>query len=401
MFVRPRLRHLLLPAGLVLASVLVTLGAIELVGRFLLAPLIARYSDNQALKQQLANPKDLGVISLYVPHHLYLYVTRPSYRSGDGKLRHNSLGCRAEEVPIPKPRGTYRVVALGGSTAYSTLVRENEETYTYKLEGLLNAWAARNKQSHAFEVLNCGVPGFTSAETLGRYIFALSEYEADLLIIQQGLNDVLPRSLPHLSRDYRHFSKTWEGFDPAKEGWFLTRLVHAARNRFTDSIWTQGISYVVRHPYWDERASGVVPENFTKNSPRIFAANTRYLIRLAAGDGARVLLLTEHLVTDATDRPTDWLPDGGIQAVLEHNRVLERLAREEGTLFLDLQAVLCGCGAIMPDGRHLNAAGETAKANAIFHSLRATKLAFRPIVTVVSGFQPHPPEDGDVPWNGR
>jgi len=146
-------------------------------------------------------------VSLYVPHHYYLYAPRPSYRSADGKVRHNSMGCRAEEVSLNKPAGVYLIVAVGGSTTYSTLVRENEEIYTYKLKKLLNDWSARAGSGWSFEVVNCGVPGYTSAENLTRYIFALSEYQADLIIVQQGINDALARPLPRLSRDYREFSR--------------------------------------------------------------------------------------------------------------------------------------------------------------------------------------------------
>lgn len=370
-------RRLVALTGIAVTSTALTLGALELVGRHLFTALLLRYSDDQALKLQLANPRDLGVVSLYSPHHYYLYATRPGYRSADAKVRHNAMGCRAEEVPLPKPAGVYRMLFLGGSTTYSTLIRANEATSAYKLERLLNGWSAREGIPRTFQVLNCGVPGSTSAENLARYIFALSDYRADLLLVQQGLNDVLPRSLPSLSRDYREFSKTWEGFDPAQDDWFLRRLTRAARNRFTDSVWTQGISYVVRHPYWDAARSGADPANFPKNSPAVFEANTRYLIRLAAADGAGVLLLTEHLVTDPTDRPTNWLPIGGVQAVLEHNRVLRGLARGEGTLLFDLQAALCACGAIMPDGRHLSEDGETQKAQAVFLYLRKAYAAGR------------------------
>jgi lysophospholipase L1-like esterase len=361
----------MLGLGIALGSILLALGVIELVGRFILTPLLLEYSDNQALKLQLASPKDLGVASLYTPHHYSLYTLRPSYRSSDGKTRHNSRGCRAEEFRVPKPPGVYRIIALGGSTTYSTSVRDNGDVFTYRLQALLNAPTSRLAKAQSFEVINCGMPGFTSAETLVRYIFVVSEHQPDLLIVQQGLNDVLPRSLPTVSRDYREFSKTWawEGIEVNGDRWFLGRLLQAARNRLRDSIWTQGINYVVRRPYWDREASGAAPEHFAKNQSWIFESNARYLIRLAAADGARVLLLTEHVVVDPADRPTDWLIEGGIQAVLEHDGITERLAREEGTLFLDLQKALCACGTIMPDGRHLNEEGERQKAQVILEYL--------------------------------
>lgn len=356
-------------AGITIASVALTVGIVELVGRLLLTPMLTRYSDNQALRLQLAKPKDLGIASLYVPHHYYLYATRPSYRSADGKVRHNSRGCRAEEVPLEKPAGVYRIVAVGGSTTYSTPVLENERTFSYRVERLLNEWAAGSGARRSFEVLNCGVPGYTSAETLARYIFAIAEYRADLLMVQEGLNDAFPRALPRLSRDYREFSKTWEEFDPGKDKWFVKRLLRAARNRFTDSVWTQGINYLVRQPFWDAKATGANARNYERTTPWVFESNIRYLVRLAIADGARMLFLTEHVVAD---KATDWrtLPNSRVKATLEHNEIVRRIARENGTLFLDLQEKLCACREIMPDGRHLTEEGDRQKAQIIFEYLR-------------------------------
>lgn len=363
-------------AAVALVGVLVGIGLLEVAGRLLLEPLLARYSDNQVLKHQLAKPKDLGIASLYVPHHYYLYGSRPAYRSDDGTVRHNSVGCRAEDVSMARRPGVTRIVTVGGSTTYSTLVRRNEDVYTYRLQGLLAEWASRRGLDRTFEVINCGVPGATSAENLSRYIFALSEYRPDLLVVQQGINDALPRALPQVSRDYREFAKTWDEPDKARSRWFVSRLLRAARNKFGDSIWTQGVNFLVRRPFWDARASGASDQNYEHNTAGVFDANTRYLVRLGRHDGAEVLLLTEHVVAD---RGADWrrMPPGRMRATLEHNAVLEAIARDQRTLFLDLQAALCACPERMPDGRHLNEQGEGEKAQAIFEYLTRTAVLER------------------------
>lgn len=350
------------------ASVGLAFGLVEAAGRLLLTPLIAHYSKNKVLKLQLSNPQDLGIMSLYLPHPYYLYAPRPNYRSEDGTLRHNSLGCRAEEAPVHKPKNVYRIITLGGSTTYSTGVRRNEEVYTYKLEKQLTSWAQRRGLGKSFEVLNCGVPGYTSAENLSRYIFSLSEYEPDLVIVQQGLNDTQPRELPHLSRDYREYSKIWEEVDSRENRWFLMRVARLVKNRLTDSLWTKGINLIVRRPFWDKKRSGTDSANYSKNPPWIFESNTRYLVRLIQEDGARALLMTEHVVTDKA-MPGMELPNSRIKATLEHNQVLKQVAQEENGLFFDLQSKLCACEAIMPDGRHLNEQGETLKAQALFEYL--------------------------------
>ena len=361
-------KRILALVGMAIGSVVLTVAMVEVAGRMFFTPMLVRYSENRALKLQLAKPKDLGIASLYVPHHYYLYSTRPSYRSADGKVRHNLLGCRAEEVSRIKPAGVYRIMVLGGSTTYSTLVRDNDATFTYKLERALNGWTSRGGLRRTFEVLNCGVPGYTSAEALARYIFSLSEYRADLVMVQLGINDALPRGLSHISRDYREFSKTWEAFDPGSDLWFTRRLLRAARSRFTDSVWTQGINFLVRHPFWIQKPTEAEAVSAGRSSVWIFDSNTRYLIRLASGDGARVLLLTEHLVVD---KSSDWraMPPGRGRFTLEHNALLATIARQERTLFLDLQQSLCACKEIMPDGRHLNEEGESQKARLIFEYL--------------------------------
>jgi hypothetical protein len=116
-----RTRRLGAYAAVTLLGVGVGVGLLEVTGRLLLEPLLARYSDNQVLKRQLAKPKDLSIAGLYVPHPYHLYGTRPAYRSDDGAVRHNRVGCRAEDVPMARRPGITRIVTVGGSATYSTL----------------------------------------------------------------------------------------------------------------------------------------------------------------------------------------------------------------------------------------------------------------------------------------
>ncbi len=367
------MRRFCIVATASLIWVIVGLGLVEVIGRWFLVPLLARYESQKALNLQLLKPTDLGVAAIYVPHHYYLFSTRPSYQSRDTQVHHNSRGCRAEDVPLEKTETVVRIVAVGGSTTYSTQIRQNQRIYTYVLEGLLNDWARTNSLGRTFEVLNCGVPGATSAENLSRYIFGLSEYRPDLLLVQQGLNDAVARAYPQMSRDYREYSKTWDESYLEPPQWFIGRLIRAVRNRVVDdSIWNEGIGFLVRRPRPPESA----PENYEKNGPHIFEANTRYLVRLAAGDGGAVLLLSEHVVTDKT---VDWrrLPLDRVRATVEHNEVLARLAVAEKTLFFDLQGALCACPEQMPDGRHLNEAGERVKARALFDYLTRPAVVTR------------------------
>lgn len=100
----------------------------------------------------------------------------------------NELGWRDDPIALPKPAGTFRILCLGSSTTEEGIT--NSQTYPNLLEFLLN----RDFPGHRIEVINCGVPGTSSAAHVLRY----SEYldlQPDLVLIYEGINDVLRNSL--------------------------------------------------------------------------------------------------------------------------------------------------------------------------------------------------------------
>jgi len=88
------------------------------------------------------------------------YRGTPHFRSADNRFTHNDYGFRGPPFDLDKPPNTLRVVILGGSTAYGTQVADHE-TGAVRLEELLRERASGVN----VEVLNAGLPGWTSLET--------------------------------------------------------------------------------------------------------------------------------------------------------------------------------------------------------------------------------------------
>lgn len=81
---------------------------------------------------------------------------------GHGRVSVNSLGFRGKEIR-PKQPNTFRIAVLGDSFVEALQVDE-EQTFVSLLEEQLNqSVAARDRQ---FEVINCGVSGFGTAQEL-------------------------------------------------------------------------------------------------------------------------------------------------------------------------------------------------------------------------------------------
>ena len=103
---------------------------------------------------------------------------------------HDALGYRGGEVQIPKPAGTFRIVALGGSTTYGTSVTA-AESYPAQLQQVL-----RDDYGYAnVEVVNAGVAGYTTFQTFANLAYRVTELQPDLVIIYHAGNDVLPREV--------------------------------------------------------------------------------------------------------------------------------------------------------------------------------------------------------------
>ncbi len=148
----------------------------------------------------------------FSPHHYSLYRNTPGYRPPGPGPSHNALGFRGPEISLRKPEGVFRIACIGESTTYCTGIDDNAATYPGRLGHHL-------RETHGLdhiEVINAGVGGQTSAETLIHYIFKVQPLAPDLLVYMFGHNDGHARRQPLLSRDYSEYCKTWKREDPAK-----------------------------------------------------------------------------------------------------------------------------------------------------------------------------------------
>jgi lysophospholipase L1-like esterase len=101
------------------------------------------------------------------------------------QLRTNKRGFRGHDIAIPKPKGTVRVVCIGGSTTFDILAKSDDETWPARLEKKLRA------KDPSFEVVNAGVAGntidsFLAAETWQ----SIQEVEPDVVIAYFATNEI-------------------------------------------------------------------------------------------------------------------------------------------------------------------------------------------------------------------
>ncbi|MFT5189985.1 MAG: lysophospholipase L1-like esterase [Verrucomicrobiales bacterium] len=159
------------------------------------------------IRHQFSVFEDLPSKERRVTPHPYLgYTNTPSYQRD--AVHHNSLGWRGPETTLDKPEGTFRILAMGGSTTYTEAVADDAKTFPAQLQRILH-------EEHGLtqiEVINAGIPGYNSWESLINLCVRGLEMGPDLVIIHHGANDVHSRFVrPGTYRaDNRGRRKAWD-----------------------------------------------------------------------------------------------------------------------------------------------------------------------------------------------
>ncbi len=344
----------------------------------------------RTLTRQSANPtlyritQDYGRLASrgpdwirFVPDEELAYRLRPEFElnasQGGGKTIHNSEGFR-EEAPFPPKDGdTLRICCYGGSTTYGVGVESNNDTYPAQLEQTL--WgAARGQGWERIEVFNLGVGGYTSREILGTMKRTIPLLKPDVVLIQNAINDVIPRFYPEFQADYSHFRTPFTPLTVSHWHKLLYRS-HAWLTMAHGLGWIRPLSLQSQ----TQRPMPPVDEalvNLDANPTTAFEDNLRAEVALARESGAQVWLLTQPYldVPDfaGPDADSRKLEGGYRKGLAQHTEVVVRLSKEMNTGLVPLHESMPRERAFYSDPIHMSAAGNQRKAALIADSMGPT-----------------------------
>lgn len=334
-------------------------------------------SPDQCVRYSLYNEVQ-GKHYALTPHPYLNYYPTPGYKKG--RLSHNSIGYRGGEFPVRKPDGTFRIAVLGGSTAYTTCVKDNELTFTSQLEKIL-----KDKYGYEeVEVINAASDGYTSWESLVNLEFRVLDLEPDLVIVYHGTNDVHARLvLPlYYSGDNYGMRRQWEG--PPVFFW-----EHSAFLR----IVTRKIGYIFKSPNLTRQVSlesficspaakymykkgpeAELIEVLKKNPPVYFRRNLRNMIAVAKANGVPIMLSTWAYTPKHGDYASTAHYEKGFK---ENNDVVKEVAGASGVPVFDFAGVMPEGKEYWFDGRHVNEKGALKKAGLFAEFIHSNGLIKR------------------------
>ena len=308
----------------------------------------------------------------WTPHPYLAYSPTPNYRKG--QTFHNSLGFRNDEFFLEKPDGSYRIVALGGSSTYDVSIKDNHSTFTAQLEKLL-------KEDYGYQdvqVINAGVPGYNSWEILVNLEFRVLDLDPDLVIVYEGVNDVHARLvLPSAYRgDDSGRRKAWQA--PRVALWehsallrILTRMMNITRQVSVDDF-VSSPTYV-SWPFESRlREEELDPTEILKeNSPVYLHRNLENMIAVAKEHDVEIMFSTWAHSPHLNDYASEGYYQDGFR---ENNDVVKEVAMSHEIPLFDFASLMPQDAQYWADGRHVNEAGALVKAQLFAEFIDAQRL---------------------------
>jgi hypothetical protein len=150
---------------------------------------------NSDVSPQTGNISLRAIVQTH-PNDSIIYTLRPNLnlRFVRANVTTNSCGMRSPERPLTKDPGTYRIALLGDSFAFGWGV-EQSATFAQRLEDNLNRMARGEAK---FEVLNFGVPGYSTFQEVALFEERGLEFNPDAVLVYFVQNDF---GMPFFVRD--------------------------------------------------------------------------------------------------------------------------------------------------------------------------------------------------------
>jgi hypothetical protein len=266
-----------------------------------------------------------------------------------GHISVNSDGFRAKEYSIPKPKGTFRIILLGDSEAFSQSLSLND-TFAKKLESRINEIC----KDRVFEILNMGVEGYNTIQELEFLKYKALKYQPDSVILYYCFND------PDYPEYYFKKNFFTSNFLTIRYTQYRFKKMLVKRDRRLKNIKSEedNFRYLYTHETWEYTKDAILElSELSKKQKFKF-----------------VLVITPEVssaVYNFTDKYPYWYINGKIASLKNENvEVIDPtyFLKEQNSNPLDL--------VMSPEDRHKN-----AKYNSLIASYISDELITRKIIS--------------------
>ena len=295
-------------------------------------------------------------------------------RDKDGKELYsiNALGYRGAPFSPHKPQGTVRIMIYGGSSVFDH-DNPGARDWPHRVETRL-----RQSGFPAVEVINAGIPGHASSDSVGRLFAEGHLFNPDYVLYYGEWNDIKDfRETDPLLR-YRIPTRSEEN-DPL---FFYQNPI----DRWLCDVSQLYVRLRERYYTWNFRigSEGVLPEGsyastLSETALRQYRLNVQTFVDVARNVGAVPVLVTEARLVSRKNEDADkkrinyefvlLTHEGLNHAFEEEDRILREISNEKQVHLTDSSAALSGRSEFFLDAVHLTDRGSDALSDIVATSI--------------------------------
>ena len=283
--------------------------------------------------------------------------------------RINDQGYRGVSLPPKKAAGEIRIVVLGGSAVFDPSATEGDDWPHQIQERLADLGHAESR------VINAGVPGHASFDSLARFYSQVWTYQPDFVLVYNAWNDI--KYFPNLDRSTPLIT-LFEPYDPQNDPFqhyqgFLDRLL--SNSQLYVKLRTRYLIRTLRPGPEGRRPDDSGERRYGPLAIAQYRLNMELIVDAARNIGAEPILLTQATLVapgnDARDRELinyEYQSMGHealVRAFGECNDVIRSIAAAKDVAILDLAESLSGRRELFEDHVHTSQKGSAAIAEAV------------------------------------
>jgi lysophospholipase L1-like esterase len=302
---------------------------------------------------------------LYAPHpYLGVVMRSGDRRPGRYQMHVNAFGMRGPETTREKPEGTWRVLCIGSSTTLGTGATRDDRTYPARLQELLQraVGLGRAPEGRRYEVLNGGVYGYNTAESLINLELRLLELHPDAVLVYDAANDGRVIQMHGFQPDFSHARRPPPILEISALERFLLGHVrtYARLARGTDP--EQQIGTLANWLFVPgfEKLSIPAAQWINEYGLSVYRRNLRNICAVTRAAGAEPLLQTYAVRGSDTPQARDMAP-----FIERANETMHELGAELGVSVAPVAEELTGKAELYDDWIHFNDDGELRHAQVV------------------------------------
>ncbi|HEX4925153.1 MAG TPA: SGNH/GDSL hydrolase family protein, partial [Bdellovibrionales bacterium] len=334
----------------------------------------------------------------FVDHPFYDVVRGPSrsrvFKSAHGEhvVRTNSHGLRGPELALPKPRGVFRVLFVGGSVVDSQYLSDEQTIHQLVAKRLQELSGGKVR----VEAAAAGSPGTGSAITLAQIANRFLELEPDVIVELNGA-DFFEWLRPDYEPTYLYLAKPAGSEGRVNDLLRSSRLLALVRGRGGEASFQAAAQAKRREQPFVDPPEDLLARGLAR------ARRSFHRSAVLCRDSGIELAVVTHLTLYKENQPPQedeklWLSygNGNVRAggwnlspafarrlVDAYNEMLRDFARASGTLLVDAAAGVPANLETLIDDVHPTAAGAAKIAE-----LTVQQIAGRPALRKKLGLSP-------------